>query len=312
MLLEQYFKEVTTAMTLVPKVPRKVQYLLQFSFPLVKELTQKRASELSSSGRPPIDKEFLFSWLLVRKIMSWDYRTVADMAGVSHPTLIRANTLFLAKKVYQKLFIHLVKTAYRNGLIKGTHVAIDSSFVTTFSKKEEQGSLGWNGFKESFGFKLHLLIDATSHFPIALLVGDGVTSDGQVALPLLKRARPWLKKVGYVLADKGYDDTDIVTYIFKKLHAKAGIPIRKKDKRSKTKKNRYGNYLNWKMKTSGRTLKHSILNRRSSIERVFSSLKRTYHLGHEEVRGIIAFTKQVYLSLICYMLKLFYIAKVRC
>lgn len=45
-----------------------------------------------------------------------------------------------------------------------------------------------------------------------------------VAIPLLKKARPWLKKVGYVLADKGYDDTDIVEYIAKNLKAKAGIP----------------------------------------------------------------------------------------
>lgn len=299
-------------MILVPKVPRKVQFLCNFSFPLVTKLTQKRASELSLGGRPGIDKEFLFSWLLVKKIMHWDYRTVGDMAGVSHPTLIRANELFLTKKIYHKLFVHLVKRAYRSRLIKGIHVALDSSFVPTFSGRQEDGSNGWNGFKESYGFKLHLLIDSTTHFPIALIIGDGLTNDGQLALPLLKRARPWLKKVGYVLADKGYDAMDIVTYIFKKLHAKAGIPIRKKSKLAKNKKNRYGNYLNWKMKAAGRSLKHSILNRRSSIERVFSSLKRVYHLGHEEIRGILSFTKQVYLALICYMLKLFDIAGISC
>jgi len=299
-------------MILVPKIPRKIQYLQHFSFPLVNQLTAKTEKEQFSGGRPGYDKEFLFSWLLVRKIMDWDYRTVADMAGVSHPTLIRANTLFLMKKVYHKVFIHLVKTAYRSRLIKGIHVALDSSFVKTFSGREEDGSNGWNGFKETYGFKLHLLIDTATHFPIALVVGDGTTNDGQWALPLLKRARPWLKKVGYVLADKGYDSTDIVTYIFKRLHAKAGIPIRKKSRLAKGKKNRYGNYLNWKMKASGRSLKRSILNKRSSVERVFSSLKRIYHLGHEEVRGIISFAKQVYLSLICYMLKLFYIAGVSC
>lgn len=299
-------------MILVPKVPRKIQFLLPFSFPLIRQLTQKRPSELSSGGRPGYDKEMLFGWLLVKKVMDWDYRTVAAMAGVSHPTLMRANTVFLMKRVYQRLFIHLVKSAYRNGLIKGIHVALDSSFVPTFSGKEERGSAGWNGFKGSYGFKLHLLVDATTQFPIALIVGDGLTHDGKIAIPLLKRARPWLHRVGYILADKGYDDTDIVTYIAKSLQAKAGIPIRKKSKLAKIKNNRYGNVLNWKLKARGRSLKHSILNRRTAVERVFSSLKRTYHLGHEESRGIIAFAKQVYLSLICYMLKLFYIAGVTC
>lgn len=299
-------------MILVPKVPRKIQFLLAFSFPLVKKLTQKTSLQLFSGGRPGYDKEWLLGWLLVKKVMNWDYRTVADMAGISHPTLLRANTLFLMKNIYHKLFIHLVKIAYRNGLIKGTHVAMDSSFVTTFSKKEEEGSKGWNGFKEACGFKLHLLIDTATQFPIALIVGDGLANDGQLAIPLLKKARPWLKKAGYVLADKGYDDGDIVTYIFKHLHAKAGIPMRKKSTLAKGKKYRYGNYLNWKLKAAGRSFKKSILTRRSSVERVFSSLKRTYHLGKEEVRGIVAFAKQAYLSLICYMLKLFYIAGISC
>src|SRR5579864_2914130 len=112
--------------------------------------------------------------------------------------------------------------------------------------------------------------------------------DSTVAIPLL---RYWLRKCGYVLADKGYDDGDIVNWIVKSLQAKAGIPIRKKNKLAK-----------------GRTFKKSIYNKRSSIERVFSILKRTYHLGKEETRGILNFAKNVYLTLICYMFKLFHIA----
>src|SRR3989344_4790859 len=127
-------------MLLVPKIPRKIQYLQDFSFPLVNQLTAKTEKELFNGGRPGYDKEFLFGWLLVKKVMNWDYRTVADMAGVSHPTLIRANNVFLVKKIYQRLFVHLVKIAYRNNLIKGIHVALDSSFVKTFSGRQEQGS----------------------------------------------------------------------------------------------------------------------------------------------------------------------------
>lgn len=127
-----------------------------------------------------------------------------------------------------------------------------------------------------------------------------------LAIPLLKKARYWLKNTGYVLADKGYDWGDIVNWIVQKVHAKAGIPIRKLP--------RGKNYSweaatrNYQLKAKGRTLKKSIYNRRSSIERVFSVLKRTYHLGHEETRGILSFARNVYLTLICYTLKLFYIA----
>lgn len=293
-------------MYLVPKLPGKVQYLSNFSFPLVKKLSQKTLSEQFVGGRPGYDKETLFGWLLVKKVTHWGYETIASMAGVSHPTLIRANAFFLRKGIYQKVFVDLVKHAYRKGLIVGKFVALDSSFVETFSKKQELGSEGWNDFKKGYGFKLHLLIDCETKFPIALIVTNGLANDGTLAIPLLKKARWWLQKCGYVLADKGYDDGDIVDWIVKNLKAKAGIPIKKTYKGKN--KDKGGNVKNWQLKAKGRSIKKTIYNRRTTVERGFSVLKRTYHLGKEETRGILNFAKNVYLSLISYMLKLFDIA----
>ena len=294
-------------MILVPKLPKKVQFVLQFSFPLVTKLCQKTSVEAFVGGRPGYDKELLFGWLLVKKVTNWDYRTIASMAGVSHPTLIRANNFFLHKHIYDKLFVSLIKQAYKQRLITGKYVAMDSSFVHTFSKKGEFGSEGWNEFKQGFGFKLHLLIDCQSKFPIALCITNGLAADCTLAIPLLKKARHWLKRCGYVLADKGYDWGDLVKYINKKFHAKAGIPIKRMHKGKNY--SWEGSARDYQEKAKGRTLKKSIYNRRAEIERVFGSLKRTFHLGKEEMRGITNFCKNVYLTLICYMLKLFYIAR---
>jgi hypothetical protein len=290
-------------MILVPKMPQKVQFVLNFSFPLVSKLCQKTTVERFVGGRPHSDHETLFGWLLVKKVTNWDYRTIASMAGVSHPTLIRANDIFLRRGIYDKVFVSLVKRAYKKGLIKGKFVAMDSSFVQTFSKKEEFCSEGWNDFKKGFGFKLHLLIDCETKFPIALIVTNGLANDMTLAIPLLKKAKTWLRRCGYVLADKGYDWADIVNWVVQKLHAKAGIPIKKTYKGKDRKKG--GNFLNWQLKAKGRSIKRSIYNRRTAVERVFSVLKRTYHLGKEETRGFLNFAKNVYLTLICYMLRLF-------
>ncbi len=295
-------------MLLVPKLPRKVQFVLNFSFPLVNKLFKKSYIQHFIGGRPLLDREKLFGWLLIKKITNWDYRTIASMAGVSHPTLIRANDVFLRKGIYDKVFVALVKRAYKKGLIIGKYVAMDSSFVKTFSKKQEVGSEGWNEFKKGYGFKLHLLIDCQTKFPIALIVTNGNASDMTLAIPLLKKAKSWLKKCGYVLADKGYDWGDIVNWVVKKLQAKAGIPIKKTYKGKDGKMG--GNFLNFFLKAKGRTLKKSIYNKRTSVERVFSVLKRTYHLGKEETRGFLNFAKNVYLTLICYMLRLFDIARI--
>ena len=294
-------------MTFVPKLPHKIQYLASFSFSYVKKLCEKTKIEKFVGGRKGHDKELLFFLLLMKKVTNWSYRTIAQTERISHSTLVRANAYFLEKHIYEKFFIHLVKKAYRKELIHGKYVAIDASFVESFSKKEELGSETWNDFKKAYGFKLHLLVDCETKFPIALTVTNGLASDNTLAIPLLKKGRWWLKRKGYVVADKGYDDGDIVNWIVKKLHAKAGIPIRK-HKRGKN-YSWIGSWRNFQHKAKGRTLKKSIYNRRTAIERVFSMLKRIFHLGHEETRGILNFAKNVYLTLICYMLSLFDIAK---
>lgn len=289
-------------------LPKKVKFILELSFPLINKLYPR---EGFIGGRIGYPKEEVFKWLLVKKITNWDYRTLADLCDISCQTLSRRNLQFERKNIYQKFFQFLVRRAIKTGLIQGEKVAMDSSFVRTYSGKEERGSLGFNGHKKAFGFKLHTLIDVKTKFPIALIVTNGLVSDYPIAIPLLKKARRYLQKHGYVLADKGYDDTSIVAWIMNFLKRKAAIPMREKSRLAKGKPHRYGNLLNWRLKAVGRTFKKSILNLRTEIERFFSSLKRTFHLGKELTRGIQSFTRNCYLALISYCLNKFHLVGIR-
>lgn len=291
-------------LNITPNLPQKVQFVANYSFPLVNKLCQKTACEKFVGGRIGYEKQVLFVWLLIKKITNWDYRTIASMAGISHPTLIRANDLFLKKGIYEQVFLDLVKKAYGTRLITGLYAAMDSSFVHTFSKKGEVGSEGWNEHKKGYGFKLHLLIDVEAKIPISVKITDGLASDNTLAIALLKKAKPFLKKGGYILADKGYDDVEIVNWINKILKDKAAIPIRKY-KRGKN-YSWQARFKNFQARAKGRCIKKSIYNKRSGIERIFSILKRTYHLGKEETRGILNFAKNVYLALISYILRRFW------
>jgi transposase len=283
--------------------PKKVKLLLELEYPLIEKLLPRKGF---IGGRIGYDKGLIFKWLLVKKVTNWSYRVITELSHISHQTFVRRNQQFLAHQVYQQFFQHLVKRAASRGFIKGIKVALDSSFIPTYSTKREIGSEGWNGFKKSFGFKLHALIDAETRFPIALIITNGLAADGTLAIPLLTKAKRYLKKHGYVLADKGYDDTDIVNWIVKVLQSKAGIPMRRKSKLAKGKKNRYGNLLNWKLKAAGRTFKKSIYKLRTEVERFFAQIKHTYHLGKEYCRGIEAFTKHCYLALISFCLTKLY------
>jgi len=290
-------------MSSISRFPKKVKLLLELQFPLIEKLLPRKGF---IGGRIGYDKGLIFKWLLVKKVTNWSYRTLTELSGVSHQTFVRRNQQFLVAQVYQRFFQDLVKKAVKVGFIHGIKVALDSSFVPTYSSKQEMGSEGWNGFKKNFGFKLHALIDTETRFPIALIITNGLAADGMLAIPLLKKAKRYLKKHGYVLADKGYDDTDIVNWIVKMLHSKAGIPMKKKSRLSKGKKNRYGNLLNWRMKAAGRTFKKSIYKFRTEVERFFGHLKHTYFLGKEYCRGIEAFTKNTYLACISYCLTKLY------
>lgn len=287
----------------VSRFPSKVKLLLELEYPLIDQLLPRKGF---IGGRIGYAKPLIFKWLLVKKVTNWAYRTITELSGISHQTFIRRNQDFLLHHVYQQFFQYLVGKAVKRGFIHGVRVALDSSFVPTYSSRRELGSDGWNGFKQSFGFKLHALIDAETRFPIALIITNGLAADCTLAIPLLKKAKRYLKKKGYVLADKGYDDTDIVNWIVKMLQSKAGIPMRKKNKLAKGRKNRYGNLLNWKLKAAGRTFKKSIYKLRTEVERFFSQIKHTYHLGKEYCRGIEAFTKNVYLALISFCLTKLY------
>lgn len=242
-------------MKVIEHLPRKVKFIMELSFPIINKFFPRKGF---IGGRIGYSKELVFKWLLVKKVTNWDYRSVADVSGISYPTLARGNKQFERNNIYRRFFLYLVQKAVSQGLIKGEKVAIDSSFVKTYSHKEEKGSLGFNGYKKSFGFKLHALIDVATKFPIALVITNGLINDGKLAIPLMKRAGRYLKKHGYILADKAYDDTDIIAWIMKRFNSKAGIPMRKKSKLAKGKKYRYGNLLNWRLKAVGRTFKKSI------------------------------------------------------
>lgn len=295
-------------MLVLTYLPKKVKFIMELQLGIIDKFFPRKGFVGGRIGYP---KELILKWLLVKKVTNWDYRSVAEVSGISHQTLVRRNQQFEEKNIYQKFFQYLVKQAVRKGLITGEKVAIDSSFVKTYSHKEEMGSLGYNGHKKSYGFKLHALIDVITKFPITLVTTNGLRYDGRLAIPLMKKAKPYLKKLRYVLADKGYDDSDVIAWIMKNMKAKAGIPIRKKSKLAKGKKNRYGNLFNWRFKAVGRTFKHSLLNLRTEIERFFASIKRRFHLGKEQTRGIKAFTRNTYLSLISYCLNKFYLIGVR-
>ncbi len=102
----------------------------------------------------------------------------------------------------------------------GTIVAIDATDVHSHSDCDKkpvsddeagfaikEGATGHRK-KWTWGYKLHLIVDATYELPIAMSVTPGNAREMSEMIPLLRAAKvrlPWFVPK-YVIADKGYDD----------------------------------------------------------------------------------------------------------
>ena len=103
-------------MKVIDHLPKKVKFIMALQFPIIDKFFPRKGFVGGRIGYP---KAEIFKWLLVKKVTNWDYRSIADMSGISYPTLARRNQQFEAKNVCQKFFLHLVKKAAALRLIKG-------------------------------------------------------------------------------------------------------------------------------------------------------------------------------------------------
>jgi hypothetical protein len=140
-----------------------------------------------------------------------------------------------------KVFVALSDTLYDSIPDFGENVALDSKWswskANRKSKREKpdgrsETDAAW-GIKEykgrhadgseqtktlhCFGFKIHLLVDAKYELPIAFIMTDAAASDVKIGKELLEKLleeRPHvLKRCKYLMADRGYDDTELILWL---------------------------------------------------------------------------------------------------
>jgi hypothetical protein len=101
--------------------------------------------------------------------------------------------------------------------------------VKTYRGTRKDGS-AWESVKSWFGFKLHLIVDAVHDLPVDYGVTQASASDivtGRDMVADLMQSRPRvLEKAEFMLGDKGYDDTTLITTLWQKHAIKPIIDIR--------------------------------------------------------------------------------------
>lgn len=201
------------------------------------------------------------------------------------------------------VFRELTRRCYEQFEGYGENVAIDSADLKAFSngrhKTPTDKDAGWvvktdNHGKRKYiwGYKIHLLADATHEIPVAAVVTPGNASDVTKASNVLAQARyTWKGHTGgtfaplYVSADAGYSSSKLRHLIRDQYTAYPIIKVNKGHKRA------------LKAEPEDAEFKR-IYSTRTSVERVFSRLKSHRSLNNITHRGLRKVTVHVFMRLI--------------
>lgn len=136
----------------------------------------------------------------------------------------------------------------------GKHLAMDSKAISSFAKRKNKHETAdgrretdadygkkkysgvhkdgraWETIVKWFGYKLHHVVDATHELPVAFKLTKASASDmteGRALLEQMDKRQPeLLKKAETLAADRGYDDTKLITKCWDELQIKPVIDIR--------------------------------------------------------------------------------------
>lgn len=244
-------------------------------------------------GRKGYDKVLMFRWLIYKWLMRCSYRDLESMSGIDHSTYVKYKKRLTASFLLPQIFDSL-----RDTLISqkdSLELILDSSFVETYSRKNELGS-EYFGYKKKNGFKLHSIIDYGTRLPITQKTTPGARAD-VVWGENLVRGAPQKWKVDYLAADRAYDSEVFVRQIKERWRGtRVSIPLRRFSGESW--------YNRW-MKSRPRSRSKKLYKSRTEIERYFSRKKNVFHLGEERTRGLRNFEANCYMTSIMEYLEYF-------
>ncbi|GMA60184.1 transposase [Alicyclobacillus fastidiosus] len=142
-----------------------------------------------------------------------------DEPAPSIATFSRVFMTVVDRGLAKELFIDLVSQCKEFGIVDGSHIAIDSTAIGAYEKKQPKsrskgsGNANWGAKFDTFGnkltwfgYKIHLAVDTASELPVSLEVTPAHVYDGEMAMPLIKDVvENYGWKVKFVMMDAGYD-----------------------------------------------------------------------------------------------------------
>ena len=198
-----------------------------------------------------------------------------------------------------------IKLLVAKGRIKGEAIALDSTFIKAYSRRNLDNRTGYSDPEsrlgravkaKDLGYRLHLAVDVKSELPLAMIVVSANENEKKHSINLFKKASEYVKP-GKLLADSQYSAANlretaleigtlpIIPYPKNQLVGVKGI-LR----------------VDRKFRSHGPANFKIAYNKRTSVERVFSRLKNLTSLSQHSLRGLAKVTFHAQLCIIIMLL----------
>jgi hypothetical protein len=198
-----------------------------------------------------------------------------------------------------------VEVLVKKGRIKGEALALDSTFIKAYSRRnldnrtgysDPQSRIGRAVKAKDLGYRLHLAVDVKSELPIAMILVSANENEKKHSISLFSKASEYVKP-GKLLADSQYSAANLRETAL--VHgAVPVIPYPRNQCRGIMGILR----VDRKFRSHGPQRFRRAYRKRVAVERVFSRLKNLVSLTQHNLRGLAKVTFHSQLCIIAMLL----------
>jgi transposase len=263
-----------------------------------------------SPGRPPRNPLGIFKAHIVKRVkhipsdrmlvrQMWKdprLKKICDIEANQPPYGIAVLSRFRSKigpERLAKVVDQTVQLLVKNGRIKGQALALDSTFIKAYSRRNLDNRTGYSDPEsrigravkaKDLGYRLHLAVDVKSELPVAMIVVSANENEKKHSLSLFEKALEYVKP-RKLLADSQYSAENLREAV---AHVGALPVIPYPRNQSKGVKGILR--IDRKFRSHGPERFKVAYKKRVAIERVFSRLKNLASLTQHNLRGLAKIT----------------------
>jgi transposase len=277
---------------------------------------------IGSRGRPPRNPLGLFKAHLLRRLrripsdrmlvrQMWKdprLKKICDIEADEPPYGIAVLSRFRSKvgpERLSRIVDQAVDVLVKKGRIRGEALALDSTFIKAYSRRNLDNRTGYSDPEsrigravkaKDLGYRLHLAVDAKSELPVAMIVVSANENEKKHSISLFEKASRHVKP-RRLLADPQYSASNLREAAL----AHGTLPVIPYP-RNQSRGVRGILRVDRKFRSHGPQKLRRAYRKRVAVERVFSRLKTLTGLSQHNLRGLAKVTFHSQLCVIAMLL----------